>query len=141
MDVDKDQWIAMMTAASKNNAMEHNGVSIVDASEDHIEIAYTIGQHSKQPAGLLHGGVTMFLMESAASMQSCWGLDLTKTAPVGIEINGSHMRSATEGEVRTIARVVRRSRTLVVHDIEVRSLATGKTLSVGRVTNLFKSVG
>jgi 1,4-dihydroxy-2-naphthoyl-CoA hydrolase len=95
----------------------------------------------KQPMGLLHGGMTMFLMESACSIHACWGVDLSKRAPVGIEISGSHVRSASDGTVRAIARVVRRSRTFIVHDIDVIHVESGRLLSKGRMTNYYIRTG
>ena len=99
-----------------------------------------IGDHARQPYGLLHGGISMMLAESAASIHACWGVDLNKHVPVGIEINGSHMRPATDGHVCAIATVLRRSKTLIHHQVEIIHEETGKVLSVVRMTNLYKAL-
>ena len=80
------------------------------------------------------------LAETAASAHASWGVDLSQVQPVGIEINGSHVRSASEGEVRAVATVVRRSKSLIVHHIEIIHHDTGKLLSTARVTNFYKPV-
>ena len=59
---------------------------------------------------------------------------------MGIEINGSHVRSATEGTVRAVGKVVRRSRSMIVHQVDVYLVETGELLSTARMTNFFKPV-
>lgn len=114
------------------------GIVLTDFGPDHLVLEMPITDAARQPMGLLHGGVNMVLAESAASMHAALTCDLSREAPVGIEINGSHIRSATEGRVRATARVIRRSRTLVVHEIEMTLVETGELLCTSRVTNLFR---
>jgi acyl-coenzyme A thioesterase PaaI-like protein len=40
--------------------------------------------------------------------------------------------------VRATAKVIRRSRTLVVHEIEMTLVETGELLCISRVTNLYR---
>jgi uncharacterized protein (TIGR00369 family) len=114
------------------------GIVLVDFGPDHLVLEMPITDAARQPMGLLHGGVNMVLAESAASMHAALTCDTSKEAPVGIEINGSHIRSAKEGRVRATAKVIRRSRTLVVHEIEMTLVETGELLCISRVTNLFR---
>ena len=93
---------------------------------------------ARQPMGLLHGGISMLLAETAASMHACWGLDVTKTVPVGIEINGSHLSSARDGRVRAVGEVIRRGAQLVVHEVRITHEETGRLLCVARVTNFLR---
>lgn len=123
----------------RNTVDEMLGVEVAEIDEDNIVLRMPITDRARQPMGLLHGGVSMVLAESAASIHACWGVDLSKRAPVGIEINGSHVRSASEGMVKAVATVVRRSRSLVVHQVEIIHEETDRVLSVARVTNFYKS--
>ena len=116
------------------------GIEVEEINAERIVLVMPITDAARQPMGLLHGGVSMVLAESAASMHSCWGLDLSKTAPVGIEINGSHLRSASQGKVRAVGEVVRRSRSLVVHEVKIFHVESGRLLCVARVTNFLKPV-
>lgn len=136
----EDAWRAMWQELRRGTALEVHGVELVAVDDERIELSMAMGPHALQPFGLLHGGITMLLGESAASMHACWKLDLTKRVPVGIEINGSHMRSATEGVILTRGCVLRKSRTLIHHEVEIVQAESGKTLSMVRVTNLFKSI-
>ena len=133
-------WIKAWPLLRKNTALEQHDVELVSVDDDTIVLRMEIGPHARQPFGLLHGGISMLLAESAASMHSCWKLDIPQNYPVGIEINGSHSRSATEGSVLAKGRVIRRSSTLVHHEVTIVEESTGRELSVIRVTNLLRGM-
>lgn len=80
----------------------------------------------------------MFLAETAASLHCAYLVDLTQFAPVGIEINGSHLSSAAEGTVQAEARVLNRTRSLIVHEVNITLLEEEKLLTRARVTNYLK---
>ena len=106
-----------------------------------LVMSMKIGDHARQPYGLLHGGISMMLAESAASVHACWKVDLTQKVPVGIEISGSHLRSATEGTVLAVATQLRRSAKLTHHEIRIELKETGKLLSLVRMTNMYRPAG
>ena len=111
-------------------------IELVDIDEETITLRMPITDAARQPAGLLHGGVTMVLVETAGSMHACFHLDLSEQAPVGIEINGTHLRSARDGHVIAKGHVIRRARTLIVHEVNVYHEETGAHLNVSRITNM-----
>lgn len=141
MDVTKLQdepgWKAWWEEVAAHTAAGAHGIELVSIDNEGLVLGMEIGDGERQPFGLLHGGVSMLLAESAASMHSCWGVDLTEVYPVGIEINGSHLSSARDGYVTATARVVRRGRTLIVHEVDIEHEETGKRLCRARVTNLY----
>ena len=122
-------------------ALEANAMTLVEIDEDHAVVTMPVTDSARQPMGLLHGGMTMLLAESAASLHACWGVDLSKRQPVGIEIGASHLRACTDGTVRAVARVVRRTSSLIVHSIEVFEEAGGNLLSTCRATNFYRRTG
>lgn len=137
----EENWKRAWPLLRKRTATECHDVELKSVNDDEIVLSMEIGDHARQPFGLLHGGISLLLAESAASMHSCWGLDLTKQYPVGIEIGGSHIRSATEGVVLARAELIRRSSTLVHHRVEIIEEATQRVLSVIRTTNLLRDLG
>ena len=137
---DEAAWLAGFSDSRKNTAVEHLEISLVAISDDKIEMLMPITDKTRQPYGLLHGGITMALAETAASVHAGWGVDFDERLPVGIEINGSHVRSASEGTVRAVGTVIRRSRTMIVHQVDIFHEDTGKLLSTTRVTNYYKPV-
>jgi 1,4-dihydroxy-2-naphthoyl-CoA hydrolase len=132
------ETIEQLNAMIPNTALESLGVEVVNVDEDHITLRLHITEKTRQPLGLLHGGISMLLAESAASMHACWGIDISKTVPVGIEVNGSHIRSASKGFVLAKATLVRKSFSLAVHIVEITEEETGKLLCLARITNFYK---
>ena len=113
-------------------------MEILSVDADHLLLRMPMTDRARQPLGLLHGGISMVLAETAASLHCCWGIDLNQTVPVGIEINGSHIRSISDGHILARAAIVRRSSKLVVHTVEISHEESGRSLCVARVTNFYK---
>lgn len=135
---DAEAWKELFEESREHTTAGPHQVNLVEIGDDRIVLAMPIGDHCRQPFGLLHGGVSMMLAESAASLHSCWGVDLTKKVPVGIEINGSHLNSAREGRVEARGAVIRRGETLIHHRVEIVHVETGRALTEARVTNFYK---
>jgi 1,4-dihydroxy-2-naphthoyl-CoA hydrolase len=132
------ETLEQLQAMIPNTAAEALGIEVVGVDESQIILRLQITDKTRQPMGLLHGGISMLLAESAASMHACWGMDISKTVPVGIEVNGSHIRSASEGFVLAKATLVRKSQTLAVHSVEIIDEETERVLCVARITNFYK---
>ena len=137
---DKAAWISGFEASIAKTAMAPHHVELVDIDDDSIVLEMPIGDHARQPFGLLHGGISLLLGESAASMHACWGVDLSERVPVGIEVSCSHISSATEGRVRATRTVIHRGRTLIRHKIDVVHVETERLLCEVRVTNFYKTL-
>lgn len=115
-------------------------MEVVSADAEHILLRMPMSDRARQPLGLLHGGVSMVLAETAASLHACWEIDLSRFVPVGIEISGSHIRSASDGHVLAKGNVIRRSSNLVVHTVEITHEESERLLCLARVTNFYKIV-
>ena len=137
---DEQLWLSGFKNNHSGTAVEHLGITLHSINEDRIVLKMPITDKARQPYGLLHGGISMLLAETAASLHACWGIDLSKVQPVGIEINGSHVRSAKEGVVRAEGKVVRRTRSIIVHQIDIILEETDQLLSTARVTNFYKMI-
>ena len=138
---DEKRWMNWFNQTHTGTAVENLEISIHAINSEQIILKMPITDKARQPYGLLHGGISMVLAETAASMHACWGVDLTKMLPVGIEINGSHVRSAKEGVVRAEGKVVRRTRSIIVHQVDIILDETDQLLCTARVTNFYKKVG
>ena len=132
--------VDQLRALLPNTAPEALGVEIVSVDAEHILLRMPMSDRVRQPYGLLHGGISMVLAETAASLHACWDVDLARSTPVGIEINGSHLRSASDGHILAKGSVVRRSAKLAVHNVEIRHEETDRLLCLARVTNFYKVI-
>lgn len=137
MTKDPGIWRTFWEESKSRTAAGAYDIEFVEIDDDHLVLRMEITDHARTPMGLFHGGVSMLLAESAGSMHACWGIDLTAVNPVGIEINGSHLGSARDGHVVATARVRKRGRTLIVHEVEIVHEETGRLLNVSRITNLY----
>ena len=71
-----------------------------------------------QPYGILHGGVSALLAESAASFGAALAAGPDRSV-VGIELNASHLRSLRDGHLTAKATPVRVGRTVQVWRISL----------------------
>ena len=137
------EWIEGWVEMRAHTALEPLEVVLTAIADEHAVMEFEITDAARQPMGLLHGGVSLLVSESVASLHAAWLCDLTRVAPVGVDINGTHIRSTREGRVRVTARVVRKTRAFVFHevDVELVSEAAPVLLSKVRITDYFRPHG
>src|SRR3990170_3301858 len=95
------------------------GIRMLDVTADRVVLEMDIGPKVHQPMGLLHGGASAVLAESAASMGAYVNCDPSREYAVGTDLNISHLRARSEGTLRAIASPVRKGKTLHVWNIEL----------------------
>ncbi len=137
----EQEWLDGWEKVRATTAMEPLKVDLVTINDEHAIMEFDITDAARQPMGLLHGGVSLLIGESVASMHSAWLCDLSVAAPVGVDINGTHLRSAREGRVRATANVLRRTRTFVFHEVDVMLVETGELLCKVRISNFLRPHG
>lgn len=103
-------------------------------------LSMPVTERVHQYTGLLHGGVSVVLAETAASIGAALNTDLTRFTPVGVEINANHLRSVTKGRVRAEARPVYIGRQMTVWAIEIKD-ERERLVSVSRCTLALKPGG
>lgn len=114
---------------------ETMGIRLVEASADCVVATMpVIG--NRQPLGLLHGGATALLAETVGSVASHLSAGPGRFA-VGIELNISHHRSATDGTVTATATPLSRGKTLAVYQIAIVD-DEGRSISTARLTCLLR---
>jgi len=93
-------------------------VEILEATTERVVMRLPVTWKVHQPYGILHGGVSALLAESAASFGAAINAGPGKRV-VGIEINASHLRGMTEGFLTATATPVRAGRTVQVWGISL----------------------
>jgi 1,4-dihydroxy-2-naphthoyl-CoA hydrolase len=94
-------------------------ISVVEIGPDRVVMEMPIGPKVHQPMGLLHGGASAVLAESAASFGAYANCDPDSEYAVGIELNISHLRARTNGTLRATATPVRKGRAVHVWNIDL----------------------
>jgi uncharacterized protein (TIGR00369 family) len=89
------------------------GVEVLEATAERVVMRLPVDWRVHQPYGILHGGVSALLAESAASFGAALAAGPGRNV-VGIELNASHLRSVSDGHLTADATPVRVGRTIQV---------------------------
>lgn len=95
------------------------GITIVSVEPSQVVLEMEVGPRVHQPMGLLHGGASAVIAESAASIGAFLNCEEGVEYAVGTDLNISHLRAKSGGTVRAVATPVRVGRTLQVWTIDV----------------------
>lgn len=124
--------VAHLNAVHKDTAVERLGMEFTEVGDDFITARVPVDKRTRQPYGILHGGVSVVLAEALGSCGAAYSSPEGYRA-VGLDINANHIKSASSGWVTGTARPVHRGRTTHVWQIELRNDA-GELTCVSRIT-------
>jgi len=93
------------------------GIVLTHASADMVMATMPVAGNT-QPYGLLHGGANVVLAETIGSLAANLHAGEGMIA-VGVDINATHLKSATEGEVHGTAIAVRLGKTVAIYEIKI----------------------
>src|ERR1019366_598290 len=114
------------------NVNNELGIEIVLATPEKVVVRVEVGPKVHQPYGILHGGVSALMAETAASVGGA-----VSVAPdfivVGTELNCSHLRSMSSGTLTATATPIRKGRTVHVWGIDLTD-DEGRLICVARCT-------
>jgi uncharacterized protein (TIGR00369 family) len=88
-------------------------VEVVEAGPERVVLRLPVDWRVHQPFGILHGGVSALLAESAASLGGALAAGPGRNV-VGIELSASHLRGLRDGHLTAEATPVRVGRTIQV---------------------------
>jgi 1,4-dihydroxy-2-naphthoyl-CoA hydrolase len=124
--------IQILADIHKDTAVDHLGMEFLEVGDDFIRGRIPVDKRTRQPYGLLHGGVSVVLAETLGSCGAGFSTPEDYRA-VGLDINANHLKGATSGWVTGIARPVHIGRTTQVWQIDMRNDA-GDMTCVSRIT-------
>ena len=112
------------------------GIEVIELTRERVVLTMPVDERTRQPFGILHGGASVALIESAVSLGAWRNVDRATEAAVGLEINANHLRAKRDGIVRCVATPIHRGRstqvwTATITDEQDRPICTGRcTLAV-----------
>jgi uncharacterized protein (TIGR00369 family) len=124
--------VEILTQGTANTADTHLGIEFVEVGDDYIVGRVPVDARTRQPYGLLHGGVSVVLAETLGSCGAAFSTPVGYRA-VGLDINANHLKGVTSGWVTGTARPVHRGRSTHVWQIELRDEA-GDMTCISRIT-------
>lgn len=95
------------------------GIEMVEVTNDRVVATMPVNASTHQPFGLLHGGASVVLAETIASIGTWMQIDQEKEIAVGLEINANHIRGKRDGIVTGIGTPLHKGRTTMVWDIKI----------------------
>jgi uncharacterized protein (TIGR00369 family) len=95
------------------------GIDIVELTPARVVATMPVDERTRQPFGILHGGASVALAETVASLGACMNVDLERQNAVGLEINANHIRAMREGSVRATATPFHVGRSTQVWDVRI----------------------
>jgi uncharacterized protein (TIGR00369 family) len=123
----------------ENTIHEALGIRALEVTADKVVLEMTVGPQVHQPFGILHGGASAVIAESAASLGGFLNVDAEKQYVVGTDLNISHLRARRDGTVTATATPIRRGRTMHVWNIDITD-DDGKAVAVARCTLVIRSL-
>lgn len=102
-----------------NSLIETLGIKIVELSEEKAIATMPVDDRTRQPFGVLHGGASVALAETIASIGTYHLLDQKKEYCVGLEINANHIKSKKDGIVKAVATPLHKGRKTMVWEIKI----------------------
>ena len=95
------------------------GIEIVELTRERVVATMPVDDRTRQPFGILHGGASVALAETVASLGAVRNVDLEKASAVGLEINANHLRAKRDGTVRATATPFHVGRSTQVWDVRI----------------------
>lgn len=126
--------LAQINQMNKNTLMEVLDIKCIEIGDDYLVSRMPVDKRTHQPAGLLHGGASAALIESIGSFGSALLCDLSKEAPVGLEINANHIRGVRSGMVIATGKIVHAGKKTHVWQVDIHDSESKKLVCTGRLT-------
>jgi 1,4-dihydroxy-2-naphthoyl-CoA hydrolase len=124
--------VASLTKMHIDTVASQLGIEFLEVGDDFICGRVPVDSRTRQPMGILHGGVSVVLAETLGSCAAAFAAPAGHRA-VGLDINANHLRSVSEGWVTGIARPVHIGRSTHVWQIELTN-DKGQLTCVARIT-------
>ncbi|MCH1625510.1 hotdog fold thioesterase [Fredinandcohnia quinoae] len=103
----------------KQTMIDTLGIKIEELTEERVVATMPVDERTRQPFGLLHGGASVALAETVASIGTYNLVDQETEGCAGLEINANHIRSKKDGIVTAIATPLHKGKTTMVWDIKI----------------------
>ncbi|TCP56018.1 uncharacterized protein (TIGR00369 family) [Tumebacillus sp. BK434] len=106
-------------APNQNTLAEALGIQLIELTPEKVIATMPVHPPTHQPFGYLHGGASVALAETVASVGTWNLIDQTTQACFGLEINANHIRAKRDGIVTATATPLHKGRTTMVWDINI----------------------
>ncbi len=124
--------VAWLVEHTQDTLARKLGIDYTVLEKDRIVATMPV-EPNRQPFGIMHGGASLALAETLASVGAWLNVDETQFATVGMELNANHLRSMRTGVVTGIGIPLHRGRTTQVWEVKITD-EQGKLVCISRCT-------
>lgn len=122
-----------LNAMNQNNMIGLLEITMIEATVDRVVATMPVQAKVHQPFGLLHGGASVALAETVASLGAYLNVMDSGMGAVGLEINANHLKGKRDGMVTATATPIHKGRSTHVWHVEIKDEA-GKMVCISRCT-------
>jgi 1,4-dihydroxy-2-naphthoyl-CoA hydrolase len=119
MEFSSEEVVALINSTREGSVWDVLDIKLVSAEKDKVVATMPIGPNHRQQVGYLHGGISVVLAESVASLGTVLNIDANRQMAFGLEINANHLRPKRDGQLTAVAVPIHRGRTTHVWDIRI----------------------
>jgi uncharacterized protein (TIGR00369 family) len=119
MELSSAQLVARINSTRQGSVWEILDITLVTAEKTRVVATMPIGPNHRQQLGYLHGGISITLAESLASLGSALNINPDRQTAFGQEINASHLRAKRAGTLTGTATPLRLGRTAHVWEVRI----------------------
>lgn len=127
------QTIEWLNAHKSPTLGDSLGIKVTGLTPAQVTATMPVDGRTHQPFGLLHGGASVALAETVASLGAVLHIDPREFAAVGLEINANHLRAVREGIVTGVAKPIHIGRSTHVWEVIITD-TEGRKVCVSRCT-------
>ncbi|MCB2219575.1 MAG: hotdog fold thioesterase [Bacteroidetes bacterium] len=128
-----DTPLTLLNEQNKGTLMEQLGIEYLVVEEGFIKAKMPVDHRTKQPFQILHGGASLALAETIASLGSAVLVDLEKTDIRGASVTANHIGAVRSGSVIGEATIIHRGKMTHVWDVQIKD-EMGNKASIARIT-------
>ncbi len=119
MEYSPEEMVAHINSTRMGSVWDVLDIKLVLAEKEKVVATMPIGPNHRQQVGYLHGGVSVVLAESLASLGTVLNIDAEQQMAFGLEINANHLRPKREGMLTGTAIPIFRGRTTQVWEVKI----------------------
>ena len=116
---DNKALIDKLKSRSQKTLAATLGIEIVELTPGRVVATMPVDDRTRQPFGILHGGASVALAETVASIGGTMNVDLDAYHVVGVEINANHIRAKRDGVVTGTATPIHIGRSTQVWEVRI----------------------
>jgi uncharacterized protein (TIGR00369 family) len=122
-----------LRANSTRNLNDVLGIEVRELTPERVVATMPVDDRTRQPFGILHGGASVALAETIASLGGTMNVDIERFSVVGVEINANHIRAKRDGIVTGTGTPIHVGRSTQVWEVRIVD-EEQRTVCVSRCT-------